>query len=175
MVSTARALTTVGPGHRSVPDPAVGLHGLPEHLCRASHATAPSTGPCAPRHPVAQRDPDVGYANSRAQHDANHGPTGRLTVGPSTATHRNSRSGPRTCRAAPSAITPSRVSARFPCETAFEAVKDPPRNPRLVSPSVGGQFTGSQAGTHECRYDRHGDPNFYSGPSSALPGHPGVT
>jgi len=58
-------------------------------------------------------------------------------VGPSTATHRTSRFEPRTRRAAQLAITPSRVNGKFPCETVFELMKDPPRDHAFVSPILG--------------------------------------
>lgn len=127
------------------------LRGLSEPVCRAAKANAPFTGPVAPSNPVAPSDPDACFANSRTQHDATQGPTGRLTVGPSTGTHRISRCVPRTRRATPSAITPSRMNGRLPCETVLKAVKDPPGDPGFASPRAGGQSTGSQAGTHECR------------------------
>jgi len=79
-----------------------------EPLCLDANASAPSTGPGAPRNPVAQSDAEAGLANGRARYDATQGPTGTLTVGPSAGTHRTSRSGPRARRAAPSAITPLR-------------------------------------------------------------------
>jgi len=65
-VPPARALTTVEQCNRSVRETTVGLRGLPEPLCRAAHANAPSTGPGAPRNAVAQSDPEAGFANSRA-------------------------------------------------------------------------------------------------------------
>lgn len=56
---------------------------------------------------------------------------------PSTTTHRTSRSGPPTGRAASSAVTPSRLNQTFSSETIFEAMKDLPRDPGLVSSMLG--------------------------------------
>jgi len=172
-VVPARTLMTVGPGHIIVPDPTVGLRGLPAPLCRAAHTNAPSTDPGGPCNHLSQRDHNAGFASSRAQHDATQGPTGWLTVGPLADTHRTSRSRPHTCRAAPSAMTPSRVTGWFPCKTVLEDMKHPPQDPWLVSPMLGGHPTGSQERKHDCRCIRPGDPVFYSGPSSAPPGRPG--